>query len=161
MKARKPPTRAPRAARRPTGSARSPARAAASTVAPAAGRSRAPEPRTKVFVYGTLLSGEPNHRHLASARLVGEARTLPEFTLYSLEFYPGLVHVGHHTVVGEVYEVDEPTLAALDYLESHPRFYRRTAIRLASGEEVETYLLTIEQVAGRSVIASGNWKERG
>jgi len=158
--ARKPPTRAPRAARRPTGSSRSPARAAASTVAGV--QPRAPEPRTKVFVYGTLLSGEPNHhRHLASARLLGEARTPPEFTLYHLGFYPGLVRVGHHAVVGEVYEVDEPTLAALDYLESHPRFYVRTAIRLASGDEVEAYLLTVEQVAGRSVIASGNWRERG
>lgn len=62
--------------------------------------------------------------------------------------------------MGEVYEVDEPTLAALDRLESHPRFYRRTAIRLATGDDVETYLLTAQQVAGRSVIPSGSWRTR-
>jgi gamma-glutamylcyclotransferase (GGCT)/AIG2-like uncharacterized protein YtfP len=61
---------------------------------------------------------------------------------------------------GEVYEVDAPTLARLDALEGHPRFYRRTRIALEDGAKVETYLLTPEQVEGRRVIASGNWRSR-
>jgi transposase InsO family protein/gamma-glutamylcyclotransferase (GGCT)/AIG2-like uncharacterized protein YtfP len=70
----------------------------------------------------------------------------------------GLLQV--HAVVGEVYEVDAATLAALDRLEGHPRFYRRARIALADGAHVETYLLTPEQVEGRRVIVSGNWRSR-
>ena len=114
----------------------------------------------RVFVYGTLLAGEPNHRVLAGAKLVAQARTEPAFELRDLGPFPGLVRGGEHAVVGEVYEVDVPTLAALDRLESHPRFYKRTRIAL-EGALVETYLLTPEQVEGRPIIASGNWRQRG
>ena len=72
---------------------------------------------TRVFVYGTLLAGEPNHRLLARARLVTEARTKPAFELRDLGSSPRLVRGGAHAVAGEVYEVDEATLAALDRLE--------------------------------------------
>ncbi|MBC7171469.1 MAG: gamma-glutamylcyclotransferase, partial [Polyangiaceae bacterium] len=68
----------------------------------------------RVFVYGTLLAGEPNHRMLAGARLVAEARTEPAFELRDLGPFPGLVRGGAHVVVGEVYEVDGSTLVALD-----------------------------------------------
>jgi gamma-glutamylcyclotransferase (GGCT)/AIG2-like uncharacterized protein YtfP len=81
---------------------------------------------TRVFVYGTLLAGEPNHRVLAGARLVANARTEPAFELRDLGPFPGLVSSGAHAVAGEVYEVDEATLAALDRLEGHrPRRRRR------------------------------------
>ena len=60
-------------------------------------------------------------------------------------------------VVGEVYDVDAVTLAALDRLEGHPRFYRRRPIRLADGDEVLAYLLSPEQVRGRPRIPSGDW----
>jgi gamma-glutamylcyclotransferase (GGCT)/AIG2-like uncharacterized protein YtfP len=116
--------------------------------------------RTRIFVYGTLLAGEPNHRLLATATLVGEARTEPAFELRDLGAFPGLVRGGAHAVLGEVYEVDAATLAALDRLEGHPRFFRRTRIALDDGVGVETYLLTPEQVEGRPVIASGNWRSR-
>jgi gamma-glutamylcyclotransferase (GGCT)/AIG2-like uncharacterized protein YtfP len=114
---------------------------------------------TRVFVYGTLLAGEPNHRVLTGARLVAKARTEAAFELRDLGPFPGLVR-GAHAVVGEVYEVDEVTLAALDRLEGHPRFYRRTRIALDDGSLVQTYLLPPEQVEGRPVIASGNWRSR-
>lgn len=121
-------------------------------------RAGAPEPRTRVFVYGTLLAGESNHRHLVHARLVAETQTLAAFSLHDLGPYPGLVRGGSHAVAGEVYEVDEVTLAILDQLEDHPRFYRRTSIVLENGTTAETYLLTAEQVAGRPIIASTSWR---
>ena len=114
----------------------------------------------RIFVYGTLLAGERNHRYLASARLIGAARTTPAFSLHDLGRYPGLVAGGEQSVVGEVYEVDEPTLAALDRLEDHPRLYQRVAIVLADHSRVETYLLTPEQVAGHTLIVSGSWRAR-
>jgi gamma-glutamylcyclotransferase (GGCT)/AIG2-like uncharacterized protein YtfP len=73
---------------------------------------------------------------------------------------PRFVRGGAHAVAGEVYEVDALTLARLDALEGHPRFYRRTRIALEDGTVVETYLLPPEQVEGRPVIASGNWRSR-
>jgi gamma-glutamylaminecyclotransferase len=128
--------------------------------APRGARTREPELRTLVFVYGTLLVGQPNHRYLKGAQLLREARTLPQFLLYDLGPFPGLVRGGEYAIVGEVHQVDEPTLAMLDRLEGHPRFYRRTSIVLADGTQVETYLLTPEQVAGRPIIASGSWRAR-
>lgn len=123
-------------------------------------RGREPDARTLVFVYGTLLAGERNHRYLKTARLVAEASTPPEFRLHDLGSFPGLVRGGEHAVLGEVYEVDEPTLAALDRLEGHPDFYRRTSIVLADGTLAVTYLLTPAQVEGHRVIASGSWRTR-
>jgi gamma-glutamylaminecyclotransferase len=115
----------------------------------------------RVFVYGTLLAGEPNHGVLAGAtRLADEARTEPAFELRDLGPFPGLVRGGSHAVVGEVYEVDDVTLAALDRLEGHPRFYKRSRISLDDGALVETYLLSPQQVEGRPVIDSGNWRAR-
>ena len=115
---------------------------------------------TRVFVYGSLLSGEANHRLLARARRVGEARTAPGFALHDLGAYPAMVAGGARAVAGQVYDVDAKTLARLDVLEGHPRYYRRAAIALADGTSAETYLLTHAQVEGRPLIASGNWRGR-
>lgn len=115
---------------------------------------------TRIFVYGMLLAGELNHRLLTSARLVGDARTKPAFELRDLNAFPGLVCGGEHAVVGEVYEVDRATLAALDRLEGHPRFYRCTRIALEDRATVDAYLLAPEQVEGRPVIDSGSWRAR-
>lgn len=113
-----------------------------------------------MFVYGTLLVGERNHRLLTGAQLLCEAKTPPRFQLHDLGAYPGLVLRGKHAVAGEVYEVGEAMLAALDRLEGHPRFYRRTSLVLDGGRRVQTYLLTREQVEGYPVITSGSWRSR-
>lgn len=115
---------------------------------------------TAVFVYGTLLQGEGNHDLLARARFVGPARTPPRFALHDLGAFPGLVAGGEHAVEGEVYIVGPDTLARLDQLEGHPRFYRRAPIALEDGTTVETYLLPRDRVERRPVIASGSWRMR-
>ena len=113
---------------------------------------------TRVFVYGSLLAGEPNHRVLARATLVAKARTEPRFALHDLGAFPAMVDGGAHAVDGEVYEVDADTLAALDRLEGHPRFYRRAAIVLADGSSADSYLLSSAQVEGHAVISTGCWR---
>lgn len=113
---------------------------------------------TRVFVYGTLLAGEGNHRLLRRARFVSTAKTPPAFELRDLGYYPGMVLGGAYAVVGEIYEVDAPTLAELDRLEGHPSFYQRTSITLEDGENVESYLLTPEKVRRQPIIASGSWR---
>ena len=90
-----------------------------------------------VFTYGTLCRGQANHRLLrdGAARFVGEAITRERFVLFDGPFPrmsrlpmkhqadPQGDRLGH--VRGEVWAVDDRTLAALDRLEGHPRFYRR------------------------------------
>lgn len=115
-------------------------------------------PAARVFVYGTLLAGESNHGLLATAHLVTAAKTLPAFALFDLGSFPGLVAAGACAILGEVYDVDAATLVALDHLEDHPRFYLRTPIVLDGGLEVETYLLTAEQVERCARIDSGDWR---
>ena len=115
------------------------------------------EARPRIIVYGTLRAGEPNHYLLDHHVLVACARTEATFELVSLGAFPAMIAGGTTAVVGEVYEIDPVTLAALDRFEGHPRFYQRTAIRLEDGDEVLAYLLSPEQVRGKTRIPSGDW----
>jgi len=111
---------------------------------------------SRLFVYGSLKRGEQNHRHLAPARFVGEARTTPSFELLDLGEYPAMKLGGRTTIVGEVYELDEALLAALDRFEGHPDLYRRTTIALDDGAQVDAYLV-VRPPRDAPRIASGAW----
>jgi gamma-glutamylaminecyclotransferase len=113
-----------------------------------------------LFTYGTLRRGEPNHPLLVRARFLGEAATPPRYALVDLGPFPAMIAGGQTAVVGEVYAVDETTLARLDILEGHPSFYQRQRIQLATGQEVEAYLMAPGRVAGRPRIPSGDWRTR-
>ena len=113
----------------------------------------------KVFVYGTLLSGEGNHRQLRGARMLAVRRTEPRYTLVSLGPYPALLAGGTTSVTGEVYDVDDDLLRALDRFESVPSLYRRERIRLLGGESVDGYVLARLRAKSYEVIASGDWRE--
>jgi gamma-glutamylaminecyclotransferase len=115
---------------------------------------------TRVFVYGSLLAGEPNHRALEGARFVGVAQTEPRYSLHDLGAYPALVADGTHAIVGELYDVDDEVLARLDRLEGHPEFYRRDHITLADGSDAETYFLPHAQAAGTPRVTHGDWRKR-
>ena len=74
---------------------------------------------TRIFVYGTLKRGCSNHHFIRDQKFVAEARTLPQFILYNLGGYPGMVRDEKATegVIGEVWEVDDFCLRQLDLLE--------------------------------------------
>lgn len=113
-----------------------------------------------IFVYGTLLRGESNHRFLARASFVAEARSAPSFELVDLGYFPALIAGGQTAVHGEVYRVDDETLRRLDRLEGHPHFYTRTGIALEGGVQAQTYLLPGSQAGSAQRIASGSWRAR-
>jgi gamma-glutamylaminecyclotransferase len=117
-------------------------------------------PVTRVFVYGTLMRREHNHRLLSGCAFLGEARTEPGFTLYDLGGCPGMTRGGSGLVSGEVCEVTPEVLHVLDELEGHPDWYERTPIHVDDGRRVEEYLMTAEQAQGARVISSGNWRKR-
>ncbi len=114
----------------------------------------------RMFVYGTLRVGEPNHRLLVGAELVGPARTHLGFRLYDLGAFPGMVAIGTGRVAGELVLVDDGIRARVDELEGHPRFYQRTPIRLDDGSVAEAYLLPKTSVVGRPIIRAGDWRRR-
>ncbi|MFZ5493927.1 MAG: gamma-glutamylcyclotransferase family protein [Verrucomicrobiota bacterium] len=89
---------------------------------------------TTVFVYGTLKRGGPNHPFLEGQEFLGEVRTAPGFTLYSLGDYPGMVRAPGDTagVTGELWSVDDACLAELDRLEGLAEgLYERAHVPLA------------------------------
>lgn len=112
---------------------------------------------TRIFTYGTLMTGQANHRLLARAKRIGAARTEARFDLVDLGAFPGMLTGGRTAISGEVYEVDRETLAALDRLEGHPRFYRRTRIRLANGQWIAAYIYP-QRTPQRPLILSGDWR---
>jgi gamma-glutamylaminecyclotransferase len=119
-------------------------------------------PMNRVFVYGSLRKGFGNHRLLEESTYIGEATTYPSYTMLHLGGFPGLVAEGSTPIKGEVYEVDDYTLARLDRLESHPDFYERTPIELADGMEAEVYLLPTDWLKdNQKIVSSGDWADRG
>ncbi|CAG0912004.1 unnamed protein product, partial [Cyprideis torosa] len=61
-----------------------------------------PDLKHRVFVYGTLRSGQANHYLLSTSVFLGEYRTLARYSMRDLGAYPGVV-AGRTAIVGEVY----------------------------------------------------------
>jgi gamma-glutamylcyclotransferase (GGCT)/AIG2-like uncharacterized protein YtfP len=103
-----------------------------------------------VFVYGTLMRGKANHSVLVrmSARFVGSACTVDARTVVDLGPYPALLPSDRardakaSTVRGEIFEVDDGDIDALDAFEGAPALYRRERISVtlvdAMSEPIET-----------------------
>jgi gamma-glutamylcyclotransferase (GGCT)/AIG2-like uncharacterized protein YtfP len=90
-------------------------------------------PKTLLFVYGTLKSGQGSNNLLAGAELVRAAQTMPLYRLYGVGWHPGLVldRSAGEAVHGEVYAVNEETLARLDEYEGCPHYFTRGFVAVA------------------------------
>ena len=127
----------------------------------------------KVFVYGTLMDGEPNNIFLRKdATFLGEGETKPLYTLYDLNAFPAMVFGGDTSIKGEVYEVSQSALRDLDRLESydsrHPErgLYNRQLILIQlKDRDVAALAYFLDEipltVAGHPhpIIPSGDWRE--
>ena len=88
----------------------------------------------KMFVYGTLLSGQGNNRFLTGSNLLGES-SVKGFNMVSLGAFPACIPSdGDGVVFGEVWEVDKDTLSNIDRLEGHPHFYHREVVQTDFGD---------------------------
>jgi gamma-glutamylcyclotransferase (GGCT)/AIG2-like uncharacterized protein YtfP len=114
---------------------------------------------TLLFVYGTLMSGEANAAFLEGCRFLGPATTEPRYQLLDLGECPAMIQGGVTAVAGELYEVDGETIADLDALEGEPYQYHRQAVRLAGGQEAQSFLLPAVPPEG-TPIPSGDWRRR-
>lgn len=132
---------------------------------------------TRVFVYGSLMTGLHNNRLLreGGARLVGPA-SIPagRYAMVSLGGIPGLVDARWREqgavapIVGEIWAVDAMTLVRLDRLEGVDRgFYRRDwvpAVETVGGDEddptrVHVYVLQDgDRYDHARLVPSNDWK---
>ncbi len=95
-----------------------------------------------LFVYGTLQRGGTNHAHLQGGLQHGHARLRGPWELIALEDYPGLVEAPGRTgaIWGEVWEVTEAHLSALDEFEGLPEgLYRRERVTVEAVENSSEY----------------------
>jgi gamma-glutamylcyclotransferase (GGCT)/AIG2-like uncharacterized protein YtfP len=101
----------------------------------------------RVFVYGTLKSGFWNHYLLEGCEFFGRAATVPAYKMIENKMIENSFPVimpdpEGKPVIGEIYTVDDETLARLDQLEREGSSYDRKLIdvtlRLASGERLPT-----------------------
>lgn len=113
----------------------------------------------RIFVYGTLMSGFDNWDSLMrTADLIGPARTVPAFTMYSTtSSFPMVMRGGTTAILGELYEVGIETLERLDRLEGHPHWYRRELVQLADGTNASMYL--IQEKPSWPIVIDGDWKK--
>ncbi|EDV37240.2 uncharacterized protein Dana_GF11525 [Drosophila ananassae] len=114
----------------------------------------------RVFVYGTLKKGEPNHHWLTSvengqARFLGKGTTAVKFPLvvgtrYNIPFLLARPGKGTH-IEGEIYEVDEAMFGKLDQLEDYPDYYDREEqqIHTEQNESIQCWLYLIRNFPDR------------
>src|SRR4051794_21303469 len=91
-----------------------------------------------LFVYGSLLEGEPHHALLAGAESLGAQATEPRYQLVDLGAYAAMIP-GTTSVQGELYAIDRDLRARIDRAREVPVLFQRVRIRLANQEEVEAY----------------------
>jgi len=120
-----------------------------------------------VFVYGTLRRGGRNDiaRFAPAPRFVADAQI--HGTLYDLGSYPGAVLGASGPLVGEVYAITPALEAQLDQLEevrpddSGEYIKREVSVRVGEKEiACLVYEIHPDRIAGRTVIASGDWFDR-
>jgi len=91
----------------------------------------------RIFVYGTLKRGLSNHAWIAGQQFIAEACTEPVYRMYDCGGFPGMIAVaqGGVSILGEIWEVDEPGRKKLDILEDvEGGEYALEPVRLAVGD---------------------------
>lgn len=112
----------------------------------------------RVFVYGTLKRGFPNHFFIESQTFLGRAETVETYALYE-DVYPIVCKRERVSRIrGEVYEVGDAILKRIDILEDHPVHYCREQVEvdLESGERITAWLYFFPEPRGR-LYPEGDW----
>ena len=97
----------------------------------------------RLFVYGTLLEGQPGHNRILPGKTPLEhtwtrERAYMMVTARSKDF-PYVFRGGNCRVKGEVYALTCSEMTELDVYEDYPRLYGRQVVLLESGEPAEMY----------------------
>ena len=73
----------------------------------------------KVFVYGTLRKGMVNDYMMKDCLFIGYGYLRGSLYMIENADYPGYIEAGSDLILGEIYEVDESNIEALDYFEGY------------------------------------------
>jgi gamma-glutamylcyclotransferase (GGCT)/AIG2-like uncharacterized protein YtfP len=109
----------------------------------------------RVFICGSALRGQPDHKNLQSATFIQETKTLPLYRLHSAEngWHPAIYEVaqGGIPIPGEVYEM---TPEQFDYLASNepPHMYP-SEVKLEDGGVATAFLYP------RELVEKHNWPD--
>ena len=114
----------------------------------------------KLIVYGTLMSGERNHRFCRNAVSINPCTVTG--TLYDTGYgFPAFVPEGEGVVNAELIEIPIEDWAAVDRLEGYPRLYDRQLMQamLADGGETTGWVSIMNTLPPMAkIIESGDWK---
>lgn len=120
----------------------------------------------KVFVYGTLRQNESNHHYLEKEKLLA-SQCWVKGELYDTGYgYPALVNRSDSRVYGELYQIGDKKLEAIDLLEEYygegqDNDYERMTktVYTDKGEErALVYYFPFSKVDLNLKISSGDWK---
>lgn len=116
----------------------------------------------KIAVYGSLRRSLGNHSLISNSQFLGEFKTPPEYSLYSLGGFPGLKKEGQTSITMEVYEVDDETASRVDTLEGYSEgrpatFYDKEDIETPWG--TASVYIYVPEVRPNSFVESGDWRE--
>ena len=102
----------------------------------------------RVFICGSALRGQPDHKNLQSATFIQETKTRPFYRLHSVEngWHPGIYEVpqGGIAIPGEVYELTDQQYDHL--LSTEPPHMYPATVALENGEEATAMLYPQELV---------------
>lgn len=126
------------------------------------------EKKTRIFSYGTLMSGCSRHHIMKS--LKGKKVLdvdIKDFRLYANTDHPTVRKEKGYSVIGEVWEFNlssDEVLRSLDRIEGYPNYYGREEITVGN-ERAWVYIMTDEafyqQLEAERImpIESGNWRD--
>lgn len=107
----------------------------------------------RIFICGSALRGQPDHKNLQSARFIREAATQPRYRLHAVAngWHPGIYEVEEKgiSIPGEVYEL---TAQEYEYLLANepPNMYPSNVV-LENGEVLTAMLYP------RELVEKHNW----
>lgn len=114
-----------------------------------------------LFVYGTLKRNYGNNAHYLGKSTFIKAAALEGFRMFAHgKAFPGIFKTDgmYYRVYGEIFEVDDITMAATDRLEGVAGgFYRREEATTATGERVYVYVQDEPSHPYDSVVG-GEWR---
>lgn len=113
-----------------------------------------------IFCYGSLKFGKPNHKYFLDGIPMKDT-AVTRGVMYDLGAFPAVTLHGDGQIHGELYEVDDRTLARLDRLEGYnPNgggLYDRAKIETPHGPAWIYTMDNDQELSNYRRVASGNW----
>jgi len=117
----------------------------------------------QIIAYGTLMTGEHNHRFCRNAVSIQPCTI--QGTLYDTGWgFPAFEPGRGGIVKAELIEIPIEDWPDMDRLEGYPRLYDRQLIpaTLTDGNTIEAWVYIMNDLPEQAkVISSGDWKKRG